>query len=223
MPNPGSDKELQVEIDRLQAALAEVRRSRRRVVEAEAADRRVIERALHDGVQQRLVALAVDLQHLAQVLDRDPGSAKGLLEEVVANLREALSDATTLAQMVYPPLLDARGLPSSLRSAAARAGVTVAVEVPAGADYSPEVTAAIYWSCADALASASPGSEARIGVRDEDGGVAFEVAFEVEVAGGLPVALADRLRDRIEALDGRLTVDDDGLGSLVQGWLPLSR
>jgi signal transduction histidine kinase len=218
MPNPGSDQEAQVEIDRLQGVLADVRRSRRRLVEAEAADRRTIERALHDGLQQRLVALAVDVQHLAGVLDRDP-AAEGLLEEIAASLSEALSDARALAQLVYPPLLDSRGLPSSLRSVAASAGVTVAVGVPAGADYTPEVSAAIYWSCAEALASASAGSEATVVVREEAGGL----TFEVEVVGRLPTALADRLRDRIEALDGRLTVDDDGLGSRVHGWLPLSR
>jgi signal transduction histidine kinase len=184
------------------------------------ADRRAIERALHDGVQQDLVALAIDLRRLAGLVDGDPAAAKALLDEMVANVREALDETTELAQRVYPPLLEARGFASALRSAAERAGVTALVDVRAGAGYSPEITTAVYWSCVEALSSASPGSQATVSLLDADGALTFEVA----VAGHHPEARLDRLRDRIEALDGRVTVDDqhDG-GSRVQGWLPLSR
>jgi signal transduction histidine kinase len=217
--NAGPDDDSKVVVARLRAELAALRRSRRRLVEADLADRRALERTLHDGVQQRLVALATDIQYMARQLERDPASAKPLFEEAVANLREALTEATTLAQLVYPPLLDGRGLATSLRSAAVGAGLTVVVGVPEAADYPPEVGAAIYWTCAEALAAASPGSEATIRVDEVEGGVSFEVA----VAGRLSTALSDRLGDRVEALDGRLSVDGDGLGSRVQGWLPLSR
>ena len=99
------------------------------------------------------------------------------------------------------------------------AGVTILVDVPSAADYPPEVSAALYWSCVEALSSASPGSQATVKVR----GAEAALAFEVEVAGRHPTARLDRLRDRIEALDGRLTIDEGKLGSRVQGWLPLSR
>jgi len=218
--NAGSGEQLQDVVDRLQGEVTELRRSRKRLVEAADADRRAIERALHDGVQQHLVALAVDLRRLAGLVDGHPAAAKALLDEMAANVREALDETTELAQMVYPPLLEGRGFASAIRAAAESAGVTVLVDVPAGAGYPPEITAAVYWFCVDALSSASRGSQATVSVLDADGVLAFEVA----VAGHHPEGRLDRLRDRIEALDGRVSVDDrqDG-GSRVHGWLPLSR
>jgi signal transduction histidine kinase len=216
--NAAPDEDRQLVIDRLRADLAALRQSRRRLVEGEAADRRALERALHDGVQQRLVALAVDVQLLARLLDREPAAATAQLEEMAANIREAMAETSALAAMISPLLLDRRGLASSLRSAAANAGVTVLVDVPAGVDYPPEVGAAVYWTFVTALADAAPRSQATMRMHDADGGVTFEVV----VAGRHPAALLDRLRDRIEALDGRLTVDEEDLASRMQGWLPLS-
>ena len=217
MSNAGSGEQLREVVDRLQREVAELRRSRKRLVVAADADRRAIERALHDGVQQHLVALAGDLRGL---VDGDPAALKGLLDEMAANVREALDETTELAQMVYPQLLEGRGLASALRSAAESAGVTLLVDVPAGLGYPPQVTTLVYWSCVDALSSASRGSRATISVLDEDGVLTFEVA----VASAYPDERLDRLRDRIEALDGRVSVEDrqDG-GSRVHGWLPLSR
>ena len=220
MSNAGSGEQLREVVDRLQREVAELRRSRKRLVVAADADRRAIERALHDGVQQHLVALAGDLRRVAGLVDGDPAALKGLLDEMAANVREALDETTELAQMVYPQLLEGRGLASALRSAAESAGVTLLVDVPAGLGYPPQVTTLVYWSCVDALSSASRGSRATISVLDEDGVLTFEVA----VASAYPDERLDRLRDRIEALDGRVSVEDrqDG-GSRVHGWLPLSR
>ena len=112
-----------------------------------------------------------------------------------------------------------RGLASALRSAAETAGVTALVDVlPAG--YTPEIAAAVYWSCVDALSSASRGSRATVSVLDADGTLRFEVA----VAGDHPEGRFNSLRDRIEALDGGVTLDDRPEGGvLIQGWLPLPR
>ncbi len=220
MSDAGSGERLQDDIDRLGSEVAELRRSRRRLLEVAFADRRAIERGLHDGVQQYLVAFAVELRRLAGLVEGDPVSAMALLDEMAANVREALVETTELAQMVYPPLLEARGLAAALRSAAESAGVTIFVDAPAGAGYPPEITAAVYWSCVEALSSASRGSHASVSVLDADGGLSFEVAIAGHHAEG-PLA---RLADRIEALDGRVSVDDeqDG-GSRVHGWLPLTR
>ena len=220
MSNAGSGEQLQDVVDRLRGEVAELRRSRKRLAEAAHADRRAIERALHDGAQQHLVALAVDLRRLAGLVDSHPDAAKALLGEMAANVREALTETTVLAQKVYPPLLEGRGFATALRSAAESAGVTAVIDVPAGADYPPEISTAVYWSCVEALSSASAGSQATVSVRDADGALTFEVA----VAGRHPEARLDRLRDRIEALDGRVSVDDghDG-GARVHGWLPLPR
>jgi signal transduction histidine kinase len=216
----GPGEPLQDVVDRLQGDVADLRGSRRRLVEAAHADRRALERALHDGVQQHLVALAADVQRLAGLVDRDPPAAKALLDEMAVNLRQALAQTMALAQEVYPPLLEGRGLATSLRSAAASAGVTINVDVSPGTDYPPEISTAVYWSCVEALSSASPGSEARVSVRHAAGALTFEVA----VAGHLAEERLDLMRDRIEALAGRLSADDaqDG-GSRVHGWLPLSR
>jgi signal transduction histidine kinase len=218
--NTGSGERLHEVVNRLQREVAELRRSRKRLVEAADADRRAIERALHDGVQQYLVAFAVDLRRLAGLVDGDPPAAKALLNEMADTLRDALTETTDLAQKVYPPLLDARGLVTALRSAADSAGVTALVDVPADADYPPGIRAAVYWACVEALSSASPGSQATVSVRDAEDALTFEVA----VAGPHVKGRLDRLRDRIEALDGRLSVDEgQGLDSRVHGWLPLSR
>jgi signal transduction histidine kinase len=217
--NAGSGEQLRDLVDQLQREVAELRGSRRRLAEAAHDDRRAIERALHDGVQQHLVALAVDLQRLAGLVDSDQAAARTLLDEMAADMRKALDETTVLAQRVYPPWLDARGFASAIRSAAQSAGVTVQVDVPASAGYPPEVTAAVYWSCVEALSSASRGSQATISVREADGALNFEVAVD----GRHPTARLDRFRDRLEALDGRLTVDKEELGWRLHGWLPLSR
>ena len=219
MSNAGSVEQLRDVVVRLQREVTDLRGSRRRLAEAAHADRRAIERALHDGVQQHLVALAVDLRRLAGLVDSDPAAASALIDEMAADMRKALDETTVLAQRVYPSLLDARGFASAIRSAAESAGVTILVDVPAAARYPPEVTAAIYWSCVEALSSASPGSHATISVRDVDGALTFEDALDER----LPTARLDVFRDRLEALDGRLTVDKEELGWRLHGWLPLSR
>jgi signal transduction histidine kinase len=216
----GSGAPLQDVVDRLQGEAAGLRRSRRRLVEAADADRRAIERTLHDRVLQNLVALAVDVRRLAGLVEAQPAAAKALLGDMAANVREALAETTALAQKIYPPLLEERGFATSLRSAAESAGITVLVDVPSGADYPTEISPAVYWSCVEALLSSSPGSQATVTVLVEDGGLAFDVV----VAGRHSAARLDRLRDRIEALDGRFSVDEgQGLDSRIHGWLPLSR
>jgi signal transduction histidine kinase len=218
--NGGSGERLGDDVNRLQGEVAELRASRKRLAAAAHSDRRAIERALHDGTQQQLVALAVDLRGLAGLVDGHPAAARALLDEMAANLRVALTEMTELAQKVYPSLLEDRGFAAALRSAAESAGVTVVVDVRAGARYPPEVTAAVYWSCVDAMSSASRGSQAMVTVLAADDGLTFEVG----IAGRHPEGRLLLLRDRIEALDGRVSVDEgpDG-GSRVHGWLPLPR
>jgi signal transduction histidine kinase len=206
-------------VDRLQREVAELRRSRKRLAEAAHADRRAIERTLHDGVQQYLVALAVDLRRLAGLVDGDLAPARALLDEMAANVREALDVTTELAQKVYPPLLEGRGFASVLRSAAAGAGVTAAVKVLADASYPPEIMAAVYWCCVEVLGSVPAGTQATISVVEADGALAFEIG----VAGGYRDGRLDGLGDRIEALGGRVMVHADQDGGLrVAGSLPCS-
>ena len=92
-------------------------------------DRRRIERELHDGVQQHLVALAVNLQLASGLTEADPAAAKALLDEMKHDVQRALEEAARLAQRIHPPLLEASSLAASLRAAASSAGVTSSVEV----------------------------------------------------------------------------------------------
>lgn len=219
MSNGGSGERLEEVVDRLQGEVAELRQSRRRLAEANHADRRAIERALHDGLQQRLVAFAVDLRRLARLVEGDVAAATTLLDQLLSDVQEALDETTSLALMIDPPLLDGRWFATTLRSAAERAGVAARVVGSAGASCPPEIMAAVYWCCVEAFSSASAGSEATVTLLRANGTITFEVA----VAGHHPEGRLDRMRDGVAALGGRVAVQDmeDG-GSLVQGFLPLA-
>ena len=220
MSNASSGERLRDVVDRLQGEVAELHRSRKRLVKAALDDRRAIERALHDGVQQQMIAVAVQLRRLAGLVDSDPAAAKALLDEMATTVREALDEASALAERIYPPLLEGRGFASALRSAAQKADVTAVVDVRTGAAVSAELTAAVYWSFIETLSSASPGSHATVRVLDAEDALTFEIA----IAGHFADGRLERLRDRIEALDGRVTVEHPKDGGLrVHGWLPLSR
>jgi signal transduction histidine kinase len=206
-------------LDRLRQEGAELRASRRRLILAADADRRMIERELHGGVQQHLVALAVNLQLAEQSADADPAGTKALLAELGRDVQRALDESAQLAQRIYPPLLEAGGLAAALRSAAGAAGVRASLEVTAGASFPPEVAGTVYWCCLEALEHAGAGAKATVTVRDEDGAVAFEVVAD----GSRSRDGLDRLRDRVEALGGRLTVrSEPGRDTRVAGSLPLS-
>ncbi len=175
--------------------------SRRRLVLAADDERRAIERELHDRVQQNLVALAVNLQLASQALETDPSAAKALLEQLGRDVQHAVDDAAQLAQEIYPPLLHAGGLGAALRAAAVGAGVRASIDVPSGATYPLEIAATVYWCCLATLESAD--TEATVTLRDENDSVSFEVDFD----GSLSARATERLRDRVEALGGELTVE----------------
>jgi signal transduction histidine kinase len=212
-------EDLRGTLDRLRLELADLRASRRRLVLAADADRRAIERELHKGVQQHLVALAVNLQLASRLADADPEAAKTLLEEMARDVQQALDETAQLAQRICPPLLEAGGLAVALRSAAASIGIPTSVEVATGAQLPPEVAAAVYWCCLEALERAGAGAQATITVRGEEGALAFEVATDGDGSG----AELERLRDRVEALGGTLTIRSQaGRGIRFSGELPLS-
>lgn len=210
-------------LDRLRLEVGELRASRKRLVVAADADRRKIERELHDGPQQELVAVAVKLQLVSRLVQDDPTAATALLDEMRREVREALDGTRALANRIYPPLLEAGGLGVALRSAAASIGVSTRVDMAAGA-YAPEVAGTVYFCCVEALERIGPGGSSTVTVREDEGALVFEV---VEDGAGSEAVFADwdlaRLRDRVEALGGRLTVvSESGHGTRVSGSLPLS-
>jgi signal transduction histidine kinase len=176
-------------------------------------------------VQQYLVALAVNLQLAGSLADDDPAAAKSVIEEMAGDVQHALDETAQLGQRIYPPLLDAGGLAAALRSAAVSAGIPASVEIAPGASYPTEVAGTVYFCCLEALEHAGVGAQATVNVRHEEGGVAFEVVGDRGRSAATAAssdAELERLRDRVEALGGRLTIrSDPGRGTRVSGSLPL--
>jgi signal transduction histidine kinase len=211
---------VQRELDRLRVELDELRASRRRLVLAADAERRAIERDLHDGVHQRLIALAVSLQLASQAERSEPAAVAALLGEMGCAVEDALNETARLAQRIHPATLQAHDLAALLRSAAAGAGVPAAVEVSASAAYAPEAVMTIHLCWLDALARAGGENRTTIDVRDRLDALTFEIAE----CGLLSSPDLDHVRERVEALGGRLAVTLSRNGeTVVAGTLPLDR
>ena len=193
----------------------ELRASRKRLVLASDTESRAIERRLHDGLQQQLVALAVELQHASALAERDAEEAKTLLDKMSSDLQGALDEAGRLAERIHSPMLEQEGrLAVALRAAAVTAGVHADVEVAAGSSYPPEVVRTVFLGWLEALEHPGPAPPA-VTVREEEDILVFDIVSSAEL---------DRLRDRVEALGGRLAAEHTGEGATrVTGSLPLSR
>ena len=212
----------QESLERLERELAELRASRERLAVADDVARRRLERDLHDGPQQRLVALAVNLQLARDLLDTDPLRARTLLEELAADVQRALDETATLAQRIYPPLLEAGGLGIALRAASVAAGVQARIDVEAGLSLSSEIAGAVYFSCLAVLERAGDGSPVTVEVRADGSAVVFEIRSSARALAQGNGAL--HLGDRVQALGGRLTVSSEPDGGLrVRGSVPFDR
>ena len=201
--------------------IEELRASRKRLVLAAAADRGRIERELHDGAQQRLVALAVELQEARRLVNVHPAAAGALIDEIAGEVDEALDALRALAHRIQPPLLGAGGLRAALRTTAAMLGVPTRVQVPPEATLPSELAEVVYFSGTDALEHLGEMAKIAITVRQEEETVVFEI-----VAEGSDPAPADAdltpMRDRLEALGGWLTVASERGHSRISGSLPIS-
>ena len=216
---------LQETLGRLRLEVGQLRASRERLAIAADVDRRRIERDLHDGLQQLLVALAVDVQRARLLVGTDPAGATAVLDELARDTEQALDEAAKLAQRIYPPLLEGSDLVVALRAAALSAAVRTRIEVAAAPGYPPEITAAVYFCCLAVLECAGRGAQAAITVRDDEGALAFEVGADTSRCSPDDVGRRlEVLRDRVEALGGRLTIRSDrDPGIRIVGSLPLTR
>jgi signal transduction histidine kinase len=219
----GSLHELRLEVEELRA-------SRARLAAAADAERRRIERDLHDGAQQHLVGLAVNLQLVRQLAESDPDGAKALLEEIGRDVREALESVQELANGIYPPLLLDLGLAEALRGAAAGAGIPTRVDVAVLERYPPEVEGTVYFCCVAALqhaaSHAGPGVHATVRVWGEPSTLLFEVVDDgagVEQRETLNGADLTEMRDRLGAVGGRLTIFvEPGQATRISATIPLA-
>jgi signal transduction histidine kinase len=213
----------------LKARLDELKAAQKRLVSAQDEARRRLERNIHDGAQQQLVALAVKARLARTMTERDPAKATEMLAQIENETQQALEDLRDLARGIYPPLLADKGLGGALESQARKSVVPVDVEWRGTGRYPQEVEAAVYFSCLEALqnvAKYAQASRATIRVREDGGMLTFEVrddgvGFDPRVTSygtGL-----QGMADRLAALDGSVEVTSSrGGGTRVRGWLPAS-
>ncbi len=214
----------------LLARLEELRASRQRLVAAQDEERRRIERNLHDGAQQELVALMVQLRLAAQMAEEldEPGRAlAGLLDQLKAQTGGALESLRDLARGIYPPLLAAEGLPVALSAQCRKASIPVEVESRGVGRYPQETEAAVYFCCLEALqnvAKYADASKAVVSLEQDDGVLRFSVVDDgrgFDPACTVKGSGCQNMADRLEALDGGLEiVSAVGRGTTVKGRVP---
>ena len=229
------DAELEATIDELRGRNTELQRSRARLVAVADAERRRLERDLHDGAQSHLTALEVKLQLAKALVDRTPERAGELIGALEDDVAGAVEELRSLSHGIVPSLLLTGGLRDALAGAASRASVPVTVDDIAATRFRPEVEAAVYFCCLEALQNvakhAGRGAAARVTVSSDGHSLRFVVADDgVGVNGTDP----DRrlpgggqgllnMADRIGALGGSVTLRSgpDG-GAEVIGQVPLT-
>ncbi|MGI8615345.1 MAG: sensor histidine kinase [Actinomycetota bacterium] len=209
--------------------IEELRASRQRLVAAQDHERRRLERNIHDGAQQQLVAIAVKLKLADALVGKDEGRAHAMLAGLQAEANEALEDLRDLARGIYPPLLADQGLEVALDAQARRSPVAVSVEPDGIGRYPQEVEAAVYFCCLEALqniAKYAEASEVTVRLEQRDSRLLFSVRDDG--AGFDPIGLKGgsgltNMRDRLEALGGALEVTSSaGSGTTISGLIPVA-
>ncbi len=205
----------------------QLRASRQRLVHAQDEERRKLERNLHDGAQQQLVALSVQLRLAEGLVDRDPEKTKAMLGNLQTATGQAIEDLRDLARGIYPPLLADKGLVAALEAQARKGAVTTSVAAEHVARYPEQVEAAVYFCALEALnnvAKYAGASRAEVRLSRSNGDLTFEVSddgagFDLE-----QTSYGTGLRgmaDRVEAIGGRLQIRSaPGSGTSVAGRIP---
>ena len=213
---------------KVEASLREVRESRARIVASADAERRRIERDLHDGAQQRLVALGIRLALAEEVVAEDPDAGRRRLHELGEEVAATLEEIRGLAHGVYPALLSDRGLAEALDAAAMRLPIPATVDRDGVGRYPHEVESVVYFCCMEAMQNAlkhaHDAHRLRI-VLAEDDGLRFEVKDDGEGFNGdtrMGAGLTN-MRDRVAAVGGELDIHSEpGEGTVVSGRIPLA-
>ena len=216
-------------VSQLQSSLQELARSRTRIATAADRERRKIERDLHDGAQQRLVALRIKLELVAERLDGGSPESATAIRQLETDIDDTIDEVRSFARGIYPPLLAERGLGEALRAAARTAPIPTTVEAPLIGRHPPEVESTVYFACKEALQNAAKHARGATGVAitlSQNSRLRFEVRDDGEgfvvpnTANGNGLT---NLRDRVAAVGGDVTVRSaPGRGTTVTGVLPVS-
>jgi signal transduction histidine kinase len=208
--------------------IEELRASRQRLVAAQDDERRKLERDIHDGVQQQLVALNVQLGLLATIAARDPERAVTIATDLQATATATLEDLRDLARGIYPPLLADQGLEAAIGAQARKAIVPTAVEASGVGRYGQEVEAAVYFSVLEAMNNVAKYAHARavmISLAQRNGSLEFRVEDDGQ---GFDPATTERgtglqgISDRVDAIGGEVRVESaPGAGTRVTGSVPV--
>ncbi len=224
------DTALQASLDELRSTNEELRASRVRIVAAGDAERRKLERNLHDGAQQHLVALAVKLRLAKDAVVDDPVDAEAMIDEVRNDLQNAITELRALAHGIFPPLLISGGLAEAMPAAAARAALPTVTEIAVGR-HNQEVEAGIYFCCMEALQNAGKhaGTEATAVVKVWEDGEAIHWEVADDGSGFDPAGAAEaghgflNMRDRMGSFGGTVeVVSAAGSGTTIRGHIPLN-
>jgi signal transduction histidine kinase len=209
--------------------IEELRASRRRLVAAQDAERRRLERNIHDGAQQQLVALKVKQRLVQGMIERDPTKALELMTQLQVDTTEALDDLRDLARGIYPPLLADQGLGAALESQARKSPVPISVETDGVERYPQDVEAAVYFCALEALnnlAKYASASRATVALAQTNGTLTFAVSDD-----GVGFSVGERtsggtglqgMSDRLDAIGGALEIRSaPGEGTTVLGRIPV--
>jgi signal transduction histidine kinase len=210
----------------LRARVDDLRDARQRIIAAADAERRRIERDLHDGAQQRLVAVALTLGVAESQLESDPAGAARLIAKAREEAQLAIKELRELAHGIHPAVLSERGLGAALEALATRAPVPVEVTGVPAAPLDPAIEAAAYFCTSEALTNVAKyahASQASVDLSVDDGRLRVEVRDDG--VGGADLAAGSGLRglrDRVDALDGQFQLDSPpGGGTAVTVEIPL--
>jgi signal transduction histidine kinase len=219
--------ELQAHLTEISQQAVELRASRQRIVAAQDAERRRLERNIHDGAQQNLVALTVKLRLATTLAKRDPERARASVKALEAESDQALETLRALARGIYPPLLREQGLATALHAEAEKMPVLATIVADDVHRYASEVEAAVYFVCLEALQNVTKharASRVEINLRSLTDQLSFEIADD---GAGFDLATNPRgsglinMMDRIEGIGGRLQIRSAAHhGTTVSGTVP---
>jgi signal transduction histidine kinase len=222
--------ELQARLEEISARAEELRASRQRIVATQDEERRRLERNIHDGAQQHLVALAVKLRLARGILEKDPEKGAATLRGIARQVDDAVETLGTLALGIYPPVLEDQGLAIAIEAQARLGSLPVVVDAGGTGRLPIDLEAAVYFVCLEALQNAAKyanASRVEVRLRQENGALRFEVGDDGAGfhagSDGAGTGLAG-MRDRLSVFGGTVKIESaPGRGTRVYGSVPLDR